>query len=330
MQGQYAHGITAAQQALTIAETIDSPELRITATHNLGLNLFATGNYHDALALFMNNVEGPDAELAQRLAAIYGSYYFQGCGFLTWCHTVLGDFAHASQYVERTTQAAERLESPQVQANALFYRAILLNHQGEFARAIPLCEQAVQLYETHGIHFMLPLALMYWGQALAWIGQSTESLAALERAVALQEDMATQYLATDGYIMWAEGLLLAGHIEEAIRVANRGIDLARATGEQGNEARALQVLGAIMVAENPPDFHAAVHTCRQAETLADKLSMRPLQAHCHRGLGSLYSQIGDAEQARAELSTAIEMYRDMEMTFWLPETEAALAAVEGR
>jgi hypothetical protein len=30
------------------------------------------------------------------------------------------------------------------------------------------------------------------------------------------------------------------------------------------------------------------------------------------------------------LSTAIAMYRDMEMTFWLPETEAVLAAVEAR
>ena len=58
--------------------------------------------------------------------------------------------------------------------------------------------------------------------------------------------------------------------------------------------------------------------------------MRPLQAHCHRGLGTLYSQTGQSEQARAELSTAIDMYRDMEMTFWLPETEEALAVVEGR
>ena len=58
--------------------------------------------------------------------------------------------------------------------------------------------------------------------------------------------------------------------------------------------------------------------------------MRPLQAHCHRGLGAMYRQIGQPEQARAELSTAIEMYRDMEMTFWLPETEAALAEVEGK
>jgi hypothetical protein len=55
--------------------------------------------------------------------------------------------------------------------------------------------------------------------------------------------------------------------------------------------------------------------------------MRPRQAHCHRGLGTLYAKIGQREQARAALSTAIELYRTMEMTFWLPEAEAALAQV---
>jgi Flp pilus assembly protein TadD len=58
--------------------------------------------------------------------------------------------------------------------------------------------------------------------------------------------------------------------------------------------------------------------------------MRPLQAHCHRGLGTLYAKTGRREQARAELSTAIDLYRAMAMTFWLPEAEAALAQVEGR
>jgi len=58
--------------------------------------------------------------------------------------------------------------------------------------------------------------------------------------------------------------------------------------------------------------------------------MRPLVAHCHLGLGTLYAQTGQREQARAELSTAIDLYRDMDMTFWLPQTEAALAQVEGR
>jgi hypothetical protein len=64
--------------------------------------------------------------------------------------------------------------------------------------------------------------------------------------------------------------------------------------------------------------------------LAEALGMRPLQAHCQRGLGTLYATMGQQEQARTALSTAVDMYRAMEMTFWLPETEAALAQVEGR
>jgi hypothetical protein len=56
--------------------------------------------------------------------------------------------------------------------------------------------------------------------------------------------------------------------------------------------------------------------------------MRPLQAHCHGGLGTLYAATGQHEQARTALSTAIEMYTSMGMTFWLPQTKAALAQVE--
>jgi hypothetical protein len=58
--------------------------------------------------------------------------------------------------------------------------------------------------------------------------------------------------------------------------------------------------------------------------------MRPLVAHCHLGLGTLYARTGQQEQARAALSTAIAMYRAMDMTFWLPQAEAALAQVEER
>ena len=56
--------------------------------------------------------------------------------------------------------------------------------------------------------------------------------------------------------------------------------------------------------------------------------MRPLVAHCHLGLGMLYRKIGRGEQARAELSAAIALYRDLDMPFWLPQAEAALAQVE--
>jgi predicted ATPase len=68
----------------------------------------------------------------------------------------------------------------------------------------------------------------------------------------------------------------------------------------------------------------------EAEALAEALGMRPLVAHCHLGLGRLYAQTGLAEQARTALTIAIDLYRAMDMTFWLPQAEAALAQVEGQ
>jgi hypothetical protein len=58
--------------------------------------------------------------------------------------------------------------------------------------------------------------------------------------------------------------------------------------------------------------------------------MRPLQAHCHLGLGTLYAQTGQQQPAQAELSAAIDLYRAMDMTFWLPQAEVALAQVKER
>jgi hypothetical protein len=58
--------------------------------------------------------------------------------------------------------------------------------------------------------------------------------------------------------------------------------------------------------------------------------MRPLQAHCYHGLGRLSHQTGHTEPARTALSTAIDLYRAMDMTLWLPQAEAALVQVESQ
>jgi tetratricopeptide (TPR) repeat protein len=77
----------------------------------------------------------------------------------------------------------------------------------------------------------------------------------------------------------------------------------------------------------PPDVDQAAAQYRQALALAEELGMRPLQAHCHLGLGTLYAKTGRREEAHAELCAAIDLYRAMDMTFWLPQAEAALAQV---
>jgi tetratricopeptide (TPR) repeat protein len=117
--------------------------------------------------------------------------------------------------------------------------------------------------------------------------------------------------------------MLAGRLEEAYALAERTLTHAREHKERGHQAYALRLLGDIAARRDLPE-------AEQALALAEELGMRPLQAHCHRGLGTLYSMTGQREQARAELFTAIEMYRDMAMTFWLPETETALAQMEAQ
>ena len=80
-------------------------------------------------------------------------------------------------------------------------------------------------------------------------------------------------------------------------------------------------------ARRPPRSSQPSATTARPSPWPRQLGMCPLQAHCHRGLGTLYARQGQQEQARAALATAIALYRDMEMTFWLPQAEAVLAQV---
>ena len=75
----------------------------------------------------------------------------------------------------------------------------------------------------------------------------------------------------------------------------------------------------------PPDIAQAEASYGEALALAIDLGMRPLAAHCHLGLGTLYQKIGRAGEAQAELAKAAEMYRSMEMAFWLAKAAAELA-----
>jgi hypothetical protein len=49
--------------------------------------------------------------------------------------------------------------------------------------------------------------------------------------------------------------------------------------------------------------------------------MRPLVAHCHLGLGQMYGRAGERDRAREHLHTAVTMFREMEMKFWLDKAE---------
>jgi sugar phosphate isomerase/epimerase len=118
---------------------------------------------------------------------------------------------------------------------------------------------------------------------------------------------------------------MVGRLAEASAIADRVLGESRLNQERGNEAWAMRLHGQVAARADPVDTRKADTYYREALALAEELGMRPLVAHCHLGLGTLYQKVGRHESAQAELITAAQMYRAMEMTFWLAKAEAAMA-----
>jgi tetratricopeptide (TPR) repeat protein len=163
------------------------------------------------------------------------------------------------------------------------------------------------------------------GAAYALSGRVSVALPLLEWA--LEQTIAIrQVINYAPFAVWlGEGYVLAGRLAEAKQLGQQALEKARSLKQQGHQAYALRLLGESVAHGEPPDVALAESYYRQSLTLATALGMRPLMAHCHLGLGTLYATTGQWEQARAALATAIALYRAMDMTFWLPQAQAALA-----
>ena len=129
-------------------------------------------------------------------------------------------------------------------------------------------------------------------------------------------------------MVWlSEGYLLSGRVEEARALAERAVKVSKQHKERGHGVLALKLLGDIALKNNPPEIHKADNYYREALMASQEIGMRPVEAHAHAGLGNVYVATGRAEQARSELSAAIDLYRAMQMTHWLPPAEAARATL---
>jgi tetratricopeptide (TPR) repeat protein len=153
----------------------------------------------------------------------------------------------------------------------------------------------------------------------------SEALPLLEQSVSTE---AMQLMSGRVDVWLSEAYLRLDRLDEALAVAVRGLEFCRTHAQQGGQAWALRLLGEIHTHRHPPETALAEASYREALALAEELGMRPLQAHCHLGLGTLYARIGQRQQAQDALSAAIDLYRAMDMTFWLPQAKAALVQVE--
>jgi tetratricopeptide (TPR) repeat protein len=328
--GDHEGAVESGQHALAVAETLGDFALQVMAQHYLGVAYHTLGNYRQALELLRGNVESLAGDLICERFSMPGLPSVQSRDWLARCLAELGAFPEGLVHAEEAVRVAEAVNHPNSLIHAYFGVGFLSLRQRDLSTAIPVLERCFELCRLFNIRLQFPETTAALGCAYAFAGRVAEALPLLEQAEqrgAALGTMGGQSLRV-GYL--SEAYLLAGRIEEAVQLAGRALDLARAHKERGHEAWALRLLGEIAAHQDPPAATQAEAHYHQALALADELGMRPLQAHCHLGLGTLHAKLGRQEPARSELSAAIELYRSMKMTFWLPQAEAALARGEGR
>jgi DNA-binding NtrC family response regulator/tetratricopeptide (TPR) repeat protein/ABC-type thiamine transport system ATPase subunit len=322
----FDRALAAGERALAIAAALGDFGLQV-ATHSfLGQAYYFLGDYRRALDILGRNVASLEGEL---LGEPFGGGVTTSLHSRTWLVASLaelGAFTEGVAHGEEQLRIAKSIDQPDKVVQASFSTGLLYLRKGDLDRAIATLERGVELCEVWNLGGWVPILPSHLGYAYALSMRVAEAIPLLEQAVRPNvpiigaDEICMTYL--------SEAYLLAGRREEAIQVAGRALAVSSERNLRGQQAWVLRLLGDIAVQRDPPEVEPAEDRYRQGLALAEELGMRPLQAHCRLGLGTLYAKSGRRGEARTELSAAIELYRAIDMTFWLPQAEAALAEVE--
>jgi tetratricopeptide (TPR) repeat protein len=320
--------IASPQCALALAAADGDGVLHALANQNLGVAYQAQGDYRRAIDCLKQTAASLEGTRRREFGQIFLPAVLSRAS-LALCHAELGTFPAGSALGDEGLRIAEAVAHPGSLAWAYYGIGLLSLRQGNLARALPPLERAAGICQEADLPVFFLRVAAALGAAYTLAGRIADAVPLLTQV--MEQTTAMEIVGhpalPDCSISLGEAHLLAGSLEEAHALAEGVLALARERQERGNQAYALRLLGDIAARREPPESASSeTHYC-QALALAEELGMRPLQAHCHLGLGTLYVQTSRPEPARAALTTAIALYHDMGMRFWLPQAEATLAQV---
>jgi len=319
--GESDRAVESGHRALAVAKARGNFPLQVVASLRLGMAYMSLGDHRRGSECFRSNIESLEGELIRER---FGEPWIISVISRVWLVYVLaerGEFAEGSARAEEGARIAEVVDHPVSLITACRGLGHLYLRKGDLDKAIAVLERAHQLCQAWNIPTWFYGIAVFLGYAYVLSGRLADGLSLLQQAIEVGRERAAYALHATHL---SEAYLLANRSEDAIRLARQAVDFARDHKRRGNQAWALRVLGEIASHRDPVDAENAEASYGQALALAEELGMRPLMAHCHLGLGKLYSRTDKRQQAQEHLSTATIMYGEMGMTYWLDRAEAAL------
>jgi class 3 adenylate cyclase/tetratricopeptide (TPR) repeat protein len=322
MTGCSREARTFGQSAYAIAERLGDFRLTVVASFYLGLACFAAGDYGQAEEFLRKTVPSLEGDLSRERCGLAGFPSVMARSYLGLAVAHRGDVEEGIALAQEGVHLAESLDHPYSLIVACWSLGSLYGVKGELGQAAHALERGLALCREWKLTVLSPLVTGPLGYVYALSGRVAEGLTLLYQALEGMESMGRGAYHSLVLVQLGEASVLAGGLEGAGAFAERALQLTRELGERGYEALALRLLGDLATHDQPPDVAGAEGHYRAAMALANSLGMRPLVAHCHLGLGTLYHRTDKRKEAQEHLATATTMYREMGMTYWLEQAEA--------
>jgi transcriptional regulator with AAA-type ATPase domain/tetratricopeptide (TPR) repeat protein len=317
--GQHERALAYGKRTQAISEALHDFSLDVATNAYVGQIHLGLGEYRTATALFRRNVEAIVGDLTYQrfglpqLPAVHSRY----C--LVLCLAEMGEFAEGIVRGQESIRIAESIEQPLNLTAATSGLGRLYLRKGDLERAVPVLERALDLSRTWNLRIWFPQVATALGFSYAALGRLAEALPLLEEAVDLAGAMRLSSAQAPALTALGEARMLEGRLASALEAAQSGLTAAQQNGRRGHEAWALRALGELALCQ--PDAPLARDYFTRALALSKALDMRPLGAHCYLGLARASRMAADREAAERQLATAIGLFRDMEMSFWLAESD---------
>jgi tetratricopeptide (TPR) repeat protein len=326
IQGNSERAINCAKQALNLTKAPEHLDLHIVAHYFLGVAYHNVGQYDQAIGV----LERALSLIGNRKYELFGMPGIVSVICRAWlvrCLAQIGRFDEAVPCGDEAIQTALKSNHPYSIVYAYYGAGVLFLVKGDFDKAIAVLEQGLKVCQAADMPVHHPLIASCLGSAYALAGRLEEGLRSLKSGVEQGESMRRMAGQALRMAWLSEAYVLAGQTDEAEAFARRGLERCSESKDQGSQAWLLRNLGDLMARRSPLSAEQVEANYGKALGLAQELGMRPLQGHCHLGLGLVYAEMKEVAKARSELLQAVELYRAMSMPFWLLKAEAALTKV---
>jgi tetratricopeptide (TPR) repeat protein len=285
-----------ARRAADIAEGLGDLMLGMVVNMYTGQILFGMGEYDRAIKTSQETVQRLRGDLTREGARQSTYPLIVTSSFVGRAFSQIGRFDEAMRHLEEGVIFAEAMGQPFGLAVAYYAIGQVHVSRGMVQSAIPLLERGLTIARATGGLFQIALNMGWLGYAYTLVGRVDEGLALLGHSIARGEAIELWGGIAAIVVIRSDAYRRARRWDEAHVAAQSGLELPRRLKRHGSEAEALCVLGDIAATSTPLDAGAAEAHYRQSMALAEPRGMRPLLAHCHLGLGRLYSRTGKRQE----------------------------------